>query len=67
MDYLLGMAAAREDWFELARDAAQGFEPPQVKTIQVLGRAAGDIPKGQELETFKGTIEVLKESIPNDL
>ena len=67
MDYQLGMADAREDWLELARDAAQGFEPPQVKTIEVHGRAAGDIPAGQELETFKGTIEVLKESVPHDL
>ena len=67
MKYLLGMADAREDWLELARDAAQGFEPPEVATIRVLGQAAGEIPKGQELETFKGTIEVLKESVPNDL
>lgn len=67
MDYMLGRADAREDWFELARDAAQGFEPPEVKTIQVLGQAAGDIPEGQELETFRGTIEVLKESVPHDL
>ena len=64
---MLGKADAREDWFELARDAAQGFEPPGVATIRILGQAAGEIPEGQELETFKGTIEVLKESVPHDL
>ena len=67
MKYLLGKADAREDWLELARDAAQGFEPPEVATIQAVGQAAGEIQQGKELETFRGTIEVLKESVPYDL
>lgn len=67
MDYQLGRQDAREDFIELARDASQGFCPPETKTIEVLGKAAGGIPAGKELETFKQTIEVLKESTPNDI
>ncbi len=67
MDYQLTKQDARDDFLELARDASQGFCPPEVATIQVLGRAAGGIRAGKELETFQQTIEVLKESTPNDL
>lgn len=64
MKYLLGMADAREDWLELARDSAQGFCPPETATIQAVGRAAGEIQVGQELEVFRETIHILKESTP---
>ena len=67
MKYLLGKADARADWFELARDASQGFEPPEVATIQAVGQAAGEIQVGQELEVFQETIHILKESQPDDL
>lgn len=67
MKYLLGRADAQEDWFELARDASQGFCPPETATIRALAEAAGEIPQGKELEVFQGTIQVLKESAPNDI
>ncbi len=67
MEYQLGQQDARDDFVELARDASQGFCPPEVETIEAVSQAAGGIPAGKGLETFKQTIEVLKESTPNDL
>ena len=67
MKYMLGRADAREDWLELAKDSAQGFEPPEVATIQAVGQAAGEIQVGQELEVFQETIHILKESVPDDI
>ena len=67
MKYQLGQQDARDDFVELARDASQGFCPPEVATIQAVSQAAGGIPAGKELETFKQTIEVLKESTPHDI
>ena len=62
MKYELGKEAARADFVDLAKEAAEGFSPPQDETIQEVAAACGDIKQGNEKTVFQKAILLLKGS-----
>ena len=60
MKYQLGTEAARADFVDLAKEAAEGYPPPQDETIKEVGVACGDIIKGKEKTVFEKAILLLK-------
>ncbi len=60
MKYELGTEAARADFVDLAKEAAEGFPSPQDETIQEVAAACGDIEQGKEKNVFESAILLLK-------
>lgn len=58
--YELDQRSARQDFVQLAREAAQGNSPPGARTIKALAEAAGGI--SNPTKAFKATVAFLKEN-----